>query len=171
MEFLQLAQKRCSVRRYTNQPVETEKLAQILEVSRIAPTGANKQPFQILVVNTPDGLAKVHEAANIYQAPLALIICGDQSKAWVRPVDSRNIVETDCAIVTDHMMLTAADLGLDSVWICMFKPDVLKTAFAIPEHLEPLNILAIGYGAEDCTANASHLQRKPLEELICYHQF
>ena len=52
MKFIELAQKRSSIRGYQNKPVEDEKLKEILEAARLAPTGANRQNFQLIVVHT-----------------------------------------------------------------------------------------------------------------------
>lgn len=80
MEFLNLAKKRYSVRCYTNQKVEKEKINAILEAARVAPTGANCQPQHLIVVQSDEGLKKIGKAANIYDAPLAIIVCSDTKK-------------------------------------------------------------------------------------------
>ena len=67
------------------------------------------------------------------------------------------------------MMLEATELGLGSVWICYFKPDVLRKEFQIPEHLEPINILAVGYTNEAPASSERHsTTRIPLGELVSY---
>ena len=68
------------------------------------------------------------------------------SNAWKRPFDNKQTTDIDAAILTDHMMLQATELGLGTVWVCFFKPDIIKQEFSLPDHLEPVNILAIGYG-------------------------
>lgn len=144
-DFLSLAKERYSVRAYTGQPVEQEKLAAILEAGRVAPTAHNNQPQRVMVVQSAAGREKLSRAANLYGAPLALIVCADTGAAWQRSYDGMNSYQIDAAIVTDHMMLEAADLGLGSVWICQFQPDVVKKEFALPQGIEPVNILAVGY--------------------------
>lgn len=59
-------------------------------------------------------------------APLAIIVCADHNKAWVRPFDKKQTGDIDASILTDHMMLQATELGLGTVWVCYFKPDVIK---------------------------------------------
>ena len=67
------------------------------------------------------------------------------------------------------MMLQATELGLGSVWICYFKPDVLRREFALPANLEPVNILAIGYAGESPAAPERHSQtRIPVDELVSF---
>ncbi|MBM7865782.1 nitroreductase [Heliobacterium gestii] len=172
MSFLETAKKRYSCRKFLPKPVEPEKLAALLEAARIAPTGANKQPFKLLVLQEAAGLEKLKKAANIYGAPLAIVVCGDHRNVWVRPFDQKDIVDIDTSIVTDHMMLQATELGLDSVWICYFNPTVLREEFQIPADYEAISILALGYSAQEALSPDRHdTARKPLEELVCYEEF
>ena len=127
MNFLELAKKRYSVRSYTSQKVETEKLDKILQAAHVAPTAANLQPIHLIAVQGKDGLEKIGKAANIYGAPLAIIVCADHNKAWVRPFDRKQTADIDASILTDHMMIEATELGLGSVWVCYFKPDIIKS--------------------------------------------
>ncbi|MCL2760458.1 MAG: nitroreductase family protein [Desulfuromonadales bacterium] len=170
MTFIELAKKRYSVRKYQSKKVEKEKLELILEAGRVAPTGANRQPQRILVIQSEEGLAKVSKGAKTFGAPLVMIICGDHSEVWVRPYDNKDIVDIDTSIVTDHMMLQATELGLGSVWICYFKPEVIIEEFAIPPNLEPVNILAIGYSADEEPASPERhdTARKKLSETVSY---
>ena len=172
MTFLELAKKRFSVRRFEAKKIEEEKLMQILEAGRVAPTAANYQPQRIIVVREDAGLAKLKNAANVYEAPLALIVCADHHVAWKRPFDGKGMVDIDASIVTDHMMMEATELGLGSVWICYFKPDIVRRDFNIPDHVEPVNILAIGYAAGQIASPGRHgTARKPLEETVSYESF
>lgn len=172
MSFLDLAKKRFSVRKFEDRKVEEEKLLQILEAGRIAPTAANIQPHRIIVVQEETGLQKLQNSTKIYGAPLALIVCADHSKAWKRPLDGKDMVDIDATIITDHMMLQATDLGLGSLWICYFKPDVLKQDFNIPEEVEPVNILALGYNAGPVASPDRHSEaRKPMDMVVSYESF
>lgn len=169
MEFLNIAKQRFSVRDYTGQKVEPEKLDKILEAAHVAPTAANLQPIHLIAVQSKEGLAKIGKAANIYGAPLAIIVCADHDKAWVRPFDKKQTGDIDASILTDHMMLQAADLGLGSVWVCYFEPDVLSKEFGLPANLEPINILVIGYSNEAPADPERHSKtRIPLKTLVSY---
>ena len=172
MSFIENAKKRYSVRDYQAKKVEKEKLLKILEAGRVAPTGCNNQPCRLIVVQEDEGLGKIKKAANIFGAPLAIIVCGDHNSVWKRPFDGKKIVDIDTSIVTDHMMLQATELDLGSVWICYFKPDVIKTEFNLPDHLEPINILAIGYAkGEPASPDRHEKARRPLSELVSYESF
>lgn len=171
MSFLDLAKRRYSVRSYQPEKVDEEKLLKILEAGRIAPTGANRQPQRLIVVQEAEGLAKIGKATNIFGAPLAVIVCADRMAAWKRGFDGKTIEDIDASIVTDHMMLQATELGLGSVWICAFKPDVISQEFYLPSNLVPVNILAIGYadGAPQSPDRHDKL-RKPLNETVFFER-
>ena len=149
MDFLEIAKKRYSVRNYSDKKVEAEKLDKILQAAHVAPTAANLQPIHLIAVQGKDGLEKIGKGANIYGAPLAVIVCADHDKAWVRPFDNKQTGDIDASILTDHMMIEATELGLGSVWVCYFKPDIIRKEFNLPDNLEPVNILAIGYSSEE----------------------
>ena len=169
MSFLELAKKRYSCRAYSDKKVEKEKLDLILEAGRVAPTARNLQPQRIIVVQGTEGFEKLGKAANVYKAPLAIIVCCDTSSVWVRPIDTYKTTEVDASIVTDHMILEATELGLNSVWICHFKADVLKAEFELPDNLVPVNILAIGYGtAEPKLPDRFDVDRKPISETVFF---
>ncbi len=168
MEFSKLVAHRHSVRNYLPKKVESEKRNAVLEAGRIAPTAANLQPVKVLVLEDESNLTKLKKAANIYDAPLAFVVCADHSTAWKRPFDSKQTTDIDASIVTDHMMLQAEELGLGSVWICYFKPDILKEEFSIPDNLEAVNILAVGYSAETKTSDKI---RKSMERFASFEQF
>ena len=147
MDFLSLAKKRYACRKYTAQKVEQAKLDTILEAGRVAPTGANRQPQRLIVVRSEEGMARLARCTRDFGAPCAIIVCADTGQAWERKYDGKVIGDIDASIVTDHMMLCAASLGLDTLWICMFKPEAVRAEFNLPEHVEPVNILLVGYGA------------------------
>lgn len=170
--FLELAQRRYSVRNYIDKKVENEKIQKILEAGRIAPTACNMQPQKIIVVQDDENLKKIGLAANIYGAPLAMIVCCDNSRVWTRFFDNKKVGDIDTSIVTDHMMLEAADLGLGSVWIGYFNPEIIIREFNLPDNIEPINILAIGYASENTEAAHNHLNnRKCIDEIVYYESY
>ncbi len=148
MEFLELVKKRFSVRSYKSTPVEKEKLAQILEAARNAPSAVNFQPWHFIVVQEKENLKKVH---NIYQnkwikqAPAVIIACSDHSKSWKRASDNKDSADIDIAIAVDHMTLMATSLGLGTCWVCNFNVKQCSEYFNLPPHLEPTVLLPLGY--------------------------
>lgn len=171
-DFLKLAKKRYACRKYFDKQVEPEKLAQILEAGRVAPTGANRQPQRLVVVQSKEGMERLARCTRDFGAPLAIIVCADTSEAWTRKYDGKVIGDIDASIVTDHMMLAAMSLGLDTLWICMFKPEAVREEFSLPPHVEPVNILLIGYGdGIPADPDRHDTLRKPLDETVFYEKF
>lgn len=172
MDFLSLAKKRCSVRNYKNITVEEEKLNKILEAAHVAPTAANMQPHRLLVIQTEEGLQKLSKGVNFHGAPLAIIVCGDHSNVFVRPFDKKNMIDIDAAIVTDHMVLEAEDLGLSTCILTYFEPDVIRSEFNIPDNLEPVAIISIGYAATKKASPERHnKERMNIASITKYETF
>ncbi|MFO7819822.1 MAG: nitroreductase family protein [Halanaerobacter sp.] len=172
MKFLELAKQRYSVREYQDKEVEEEKMRKVLEAGRVAPTATNGQPQRLIVVQEKEGLEKIEKGSKIYGAPAAIIVCADHEETWRRPFDNMDTADIDASIVTDHMMLQATELGLGSLWVCYFDPEVIKEEFNIPENIEPINILAIGYAAgEEKSPERHDKARKSLEETVEYGSF
>ena len=171
MELNQILEQRYSVRKYADRKVETEKLEQILAAAKYAPSAVNNQPVRLIVVTEQTGLDVLGKATRFYDAPLAIIVCADKDVAWTRASDGKNHADIDASIMTDYMMLKATELGLGSLWICWFDTDVVRKEFNIPDNWEPINILALGYTADDCTPSKRHGERREQREYVFYEKF
>lgn len=173
MSLLDLLKKRYSVRNYRTDAVEQEKLNKILEAAWVAPTAGNQQPIQLLVVNTKEGFKKLNAGTNPHGAPIAIIVSANKDVVWTRPFDGHSMADIDAAIATDHMMLCAEDLGLSTCWLTYFKPEVIRQEFNIPDNLIPVNILVIGYSADQKPNSPErHTEtRKPLKNMVTYGTF
>lgn len=169
MDFIDIAKSRYSCRKYQDKKVEKIKLDKILNAAHVAPTAANCQPQKLIVIQEKEGLEKINKAANTYQAPLVILVCGDKDKAWTRPFDGKKYQDIDTSIVTDHMMLQATELGLGTVWVCYFNPEVIRSEFNLPDNLEPISILVIGYpDGEPQASDRHHKTRQPIETIVSY---
>lgn len=167
MTFIDLAKKRCSVRSFTKEPVDPKLLSVILEAGRIAPTAANSQSQRVVIIDDKEDLLKLSEVAQIYGAPLALLICADQNATWKRSFDNFDTGPIDTAVVMTHMMLAAADLGLGAVWVDYFKPDKLKALYNLPSSWYPFHLLAIGVPNVPLKSPDRHAtMRLPLEKTV-----
>ena len=172
MNFNDLAARRYSVRKFSAQEVEQEKLEYVLRAGQLSPTAVNFQPQRILVINDREGRARLRECTDYhFNAPVSLLVCSKNGEAWTRPFDGKNSGEIDCSIVTTQMMLAAADIGLGTTWIMYYDPVKLRDAFKIPASLEPVALLVMGYPAEDAAPSPKHALRKPLEETVFYNAF
>ena len=166
--FIELAKKRASIRKYKNQPIEKERLTQVLEAARIAPSAKNLQPWHFIIVQDPalrEQICTTYAADWLKQAPTIIVVCGDHSRSWRRP-DGKDHCDIDIAITIDHMTLAAADMGLGTCWICMFNAMQCHRILQLPSHMEAVALLPIGY--PDVTPSERHAQRLPLNELVTW---
>lgn len=172
MTFLELAEKRYSVRQFSNKPVEKEKIDLILEAARLAPTATNGQCQRILVIENPEAVDKLKNCTPChYNAPVIFLICYDEQKEWTRELDGVKSGVVDASIAATHMMLEAADIGLGSTWVMVFNADALKNAFNIPKGIVPVALLPVGYPAPDSKPAPMHFSRKPVNETVKFNQF
>lgn len=172
MDFLELAKARYSVRQFSQQRVEAEKLDRILEAGRLSPTAANAQPQRILVLDSEISLNKL-KACSVYHfnAPLVLLICYDNTVSWKRPYDNNDSGYVDASIVTTHIMLETANLGLGSTWVGHFDPAAIQEAFALSANIIPVALLPIGYPAETSSPNPNHNKRYDKNKTVFFNTF
>ncbi len=169
MEFSELIEKRYSVRAYKPGPVEDEKLHQVLQAVRLAPTATNRQPFRIIVIHTAGReaeLKRIYGQDWFVQAPLIICACGLPAHGWARR-DGKNYTDVDVAIVMDHLILAAADVGLGTCWIAAFDPDAAREVLGLPDGVEPIVFTPLGYPADQ----PGPKKRKPLSELVRYEHW
>lgn len=165
MNFSELVTRRYSVRAYKPDPVEEEKLQQVLETARMAPTAANRQPFQIILIHTAGReaeLSRIYGREWFTQAPLVICACGIPSQGWTRSGDGKSYTDVDVAIVVDHMTLAAADVGLGTCWIGAFDPVAAREVLGLPDDVEPIAFMTLGYPADRLRTK----KRKPLSDLV-----
>ena len=169
MEFKKVVKDRYSCKKYGAGVVEAEKLNAILEAGRLAPTAKNLQEQHVYVVQSPEGLAKIDAATPCrYGAPTVLVVAFDKNNVFTYPGGKRDSGGEDASIVATHMVLAAADEGVDSCWVNFFDPDQLATSLELPENEEILMLLDLGYAAEGASPLANHNSRKPLSETVSY---
>ena len=169
MEFTDVIEKRYSCKNYSARKVEDEKLAAILNAGRVAPTAKNFQEQRIYVVRSEEGFAKIDAATPCrYGAPVCLVVAYDRSNMFTYPGGKHTSGAEDAAIVATHMLLAAANAGVDSCWINFFDPEKLAAELGLPENEEVLMLMDLGYAAEGAGPLANHGLRKPLEETVAY---
>ena len=169
MTFNELARKRYSCKKFSAKPVEAEKLQAVLEAGRLAPTAKNLQEQRIYVIQSEEGIAKVDSLTPCrYNAPTVLMVAWDSNNVFTYPGERRNSGAEDATIVATHMILAAADAGLDSCWINFFDPDKAKETFGLPENEEVLMFMDLGYGEEGSGPLPNHDSFKDLNETVSY---
>lgn len=168
MEFSQVILKRHSIRTFTNQPVEAEKLQTILETANLAPSAGNMQAYEIYAITDAkkrDSLSCAALAQDyIAAAPVALVFCTHPERTQGRFTErgTRLYTVQDATIACTFAMLAATNNGLGCVWVGTFDEKVVRTIIGAPEGQEPVVILAIGYPGEFPELHP----RRPLDELV-----
>lgn len=172
MKFINLAEERYSLRKFSDKAIEKEKLDLVLKAGQLAPTANNFQPQRILVIQNEPALTKLKECTPYhFNAPMALLICYDKDISWKRSYDGKDSGDVDSSIVCTQMMLQATELGLGSTWVGHFHPTLIRKEFAIPDNIVPVALLPLGYPAKDATQHPLHSRRKPIEETVFYSDF
>jgi nitroreductase len=171
MSFIELAKKRYSSRSYKNKPIEKDKVLRILEAGRVAPSAANKQPWQFIYIDESPLLEQVkacYPSAWMESAPALIVMCGHHGRSWKRE-DGKDHCNIDIAIATDHIALAATDEGLSTCWVCKF--DALKCAeiLSLPFQMEAIVILSIGYPDDHTDINRHATQRLPIDKIVLWN--
>ena len=169
MEFTQVIAERYSCKNFGEGKVDAAKLTEILEAGRLAPTAKNFQEQRIYVVQSEEGLAKIDKVTPCrYGASTCVVVAFDRNNVFTYPGEKRNSGIEDATIVATHMILAAANAGVDSCWINFFDPEKLAKELNLPENEEILMILDLGYAAEGTKPLPNHNSRKPLSETVAY---
>jgi nitroreductase len=141
---------RRSIRKYTSKPVSKDDIKTMLEAAMAAPSASNLKPWHFVVVTNKrklEKLAEIHPHGKMLsEAPLCIAVCGDlaiSESFWVQ----------DCSAATENLLLAATALGLGSVWLGVYprqdRVDNIRRVLKLPETVTPLNLVSIGYPAEE----------------------
>jgi len=161
MEFMEVVKKRKSIRKYKKDPVPREKLLEVLEAARLAPSASNRQPWHFIVVSEPEMKAKMELSPWAAEAPVVIVGCADAnaSPSWHL---------NDLMIAFEHLVLAATNLGLGTCWMGrMGRDQKIKEALGIPEHVKVVAVTPLGYPDEAPAVK----ERKKLEEFVHWGKF
>lgn len=148
---------RRSVRSYVEgKQVEEEKIEQLLKAAMAAPSACNIQPWEFIVVNDDSTVKVLRENIDYgkYNAPLIIVVCGNPKFI---PWDNDN-GEIDCSAATENMILAATAMDLGSVWIGGFDPIKIRSILDIPEEVEVISIVYVGYPKELPEARTKYIE-------------
>lgn len=172
MDFEKVITERYSVRKFENKHLEKEVIDKIIHAGHIAPTGCNYQPQRILVLNTDDSIEKLKKCTKChFDAPCAMLVCYSKDETWKRPYDGALSAPIDASIVTTYMMLEAQNIGVGSCWVMHFNPFSMRETFNIPENIEPVALLVMGYPHKDASPIEMHSKFRPIDEVVFYENF
>lgn len=173
MDFLELAKKRFSTRSYDDREVEEDKILRVLEAGRISPSACNYQPRHYIVVRDKvlkDKIGRAYPREWFLKAPVVIVICGDHRVSWKRG-DGKDHCDIDAAIAIDHMTLAATELGLGTCWICAFDADICHRELDLPDYMEVIALLPLGYPLKKADMDRHDTFRKDLSEIVSWDEF
>lgn len=170
MNFIELSKKRFTVRKFSDAVVEKEKLDKMMEAGNTAPTAKNNQPQRIYVLQSKEALDKLDTLTPCrYGAGTVLLFTYNTDEDWKNPKEEgvHSGVE-DVSIVATHIMLQAAELGVDTTWINFFGNTELEKAFNLPENERSVLLMPVGYREKGTEPFPTHDQKKSLEDIVTY---
>lgn len=137
---------RKSVRKYTERPVEKEKLETLVRAGMAAPSSRDRRPWEFVIVTNRDLLDKMGDglplARMLKETKQAIIVCGDTVK-------SENAWQLDCSTAAQNILLAAESMGLGAVWTAAYpypeRMKIIRDALQLPEHILPLTVIPLGY--------------------------
>ena len=168
MEFYDVIRLRRSIRSYRSTPVPSHIVERIAEAVNLAPTACNRQPFRVLFVTDPakrEALCKSYKAAWLAEAPAIAVMVGNASAAWKR-LEGDSIIDVDCAIAMEHLILAATEEGLGTCWICAFERAAADAALNLPAGEHSVALTPVGYAKDTALPSQSRKAVSDIFEVI-----
>jgi len=178
-KMLELIRARQSDRKYSDKPVEKEKLERILEAGRIAPSACNAQPWKFIAITEPELIKKIAEAASakvlgmnsfVGQAPAQIVVVREKpnfSSKIGGAIKDKDYSLIDIGIASENICLQAKSEGLGSCMIGWFDENQLKKILSIPKTKRVELIITIGYSISEQRVK----KRKAKEEVVGYNKY
>ena len=172
MNFLEIIKTRRSIRRYINKPVEQEKINEILECARFAPSSGNIQNSRFIVVKKEEKRKRIAEACLnqywIQTAPVLIVVCSD-TKQIRRNYEKRGVKLysiQNTSLAAQNIMLTAHSLNLGTCFISAFNEEAVKRILKIPEEIKIHIVITIGYSDEK-----PKVKKETIESLVFFEEW
>jgi len=180
MSFLDLANRRYSVRNYKNTPVPEEEINRCIEAARLAPSACNSQPWKFIIV---DDLKLKNELAKVgfegfldfnhfaFKAPVLVLMVSERQKIFAKfggIVKKKNFSLMDIGIAAEHFCLQAAEEGLGTCILGWFNEKKIKKLLSIPKLKRVELIISVGFSADE---KIPHKKRKNIDEILSYNKY
>lgn len=164
MELKEVLLKRRSVRKFTEESISDEMIEELLHAAMSGPSACNKKPWDFYVITNPQKLEEL-KASSMFtkmSSPLAVVVCGDLSRAL--PLKMAEYWIQDCSAATENILLRATDLGLGAVWCGIYPQkkaiEKVQKILEIPKSQIPLNLIFIGHPAEEPEARDQYEEKR-----------
>lgn len=164
MTVFETIHSRYSVRRYSDKPVEDEKIAKLMEAARLAPSASNRQEWRFVIVKDREKRQALMHAAKdqefVGQAPVVIACCAVTNNHVM--ACGQLCYPIDLAIAIEHICLQAVEEGLGTCWIGAFYEEPVKKLLDIPSEVRVVELLTLGYAAD----RSSVKNRMPLDQIV-----
>jgi nitroreductase len=156
---------RRSIRKFTDQKIDKSTVELLLQAGMAAPSASNSQPWEFVVVDDSEVLAKIKAGMPFgkYNSPLCIVVCGNPGIAK-RKITARMFWVQDCSAAVENILIAAVGLGLGAVWCGVHPVHILggrvRSLLGIPRSVTPLGILQIGYPAEQKEPGTKYEERR-----------
>ncbi|VDN49145.1 putative NADH dehydrogenase/NAD(P)H nitroreductase AF_2267 [Petrocella atlantisensis] len=153
MNVIETIYKRRSIRNYLDKQVEKDMIITLLKAATAAPTAANCQPWEFIVIDKAEKLSELKDKLIFarYNAPVAIVVCGNMKLSFKGP--NQEMWVQDCSAAIENILIAATSIGLGSIWIGIYPLEsnirALKKILNMPEYVTPLGIVYVGYSAEE----------------------
>ncbi|UCD20394.1 MAG: nitroreductase family protein [candidate division WOR-3 bacterium] len=185
MDVFKAINWRRSVRRFSPKKIEREKVLQILEAARLAPSSSNRQAWHFIVVDDQPIIAQIPDTAPvgtrrivdfIKNAPLVIVGCYTKALThYIAQLSGHENHLVDVSIAMCQMTLAATELGIGTCWVGWFGESRLRTLLNVPRRYKVVALLVLGYPAEPSTDESiggiPPRPRKDLKEIVSRNRF
>jgi nitroreductase len=169
MTVVEAILKRYSCRSYSEKPVEAEKLAQVFEAARLAPSAKNIQDWRFVVVRDAEKrkrLASVTNRPEVFaKAGVMIVACSNSDYVMTC---GQAVGPIDVAIALEHISLQATELGLGTCWIGSFEAEKVREILGIPQGVAIIELMSLGYPEGE---GGRQTGREPIENIVCYDEW
>ena len=178
-DILELIISRQSDRKYSDRHIEKEKLDRIIEAGRMAPSACNAQPWKFIIVDDPELVLKVADAASakligmnsfVAQAPVIIVIVREKSNMSSKvgaTIKNKDYSLFDIGIATENICLQAKAEGIGSCIIGWFDEKIIRKLLEIPRSKRVELLITLGYSLSE----QREKRRKPAEEKVSYNKY
>lgn len=178
-KMLEMIVSRQSDRRYSDKPVEKEKLCRVIDAGRMAPSACNAQPWKFVVVTDPGLLKRIAEAAStkllnmnkfVAQAPVMIVVVREKPNVVSKiggTIKNKDYSLIDIGIASENICLQARAEGLGSCMIGWFDEIQVRKVLGIPKTKRVELIITLGYSLSEYRTK----KRKPPEEVVSYNEY
>jgi nitroreductase len=168
MTVYEAIRKRYSCRNYQEKSVEKDKLDNILEAARLAPSAKNLQDWRFVVVTEKQIRQKVADCTNrpeVFRKAGVIIAACSVSDEVMRC--GQAVAPIDVSIALEHIALQATELGLGTCWIGSFDTDKVRAILGIADNIQIIELMTLGYAADSW----KEPNRESIEKIVCYEKW